>query len=66
MNSPKKPIISEVSIQPSWTALPIPSPSIAPTDNDPNWEDTPTTIIFITNLTANRPTSFTHSWSKPY
>ena len=34
-------------------------------DNDPNWENTPTTNP-ITNLTANRPTSFTCSWSKPY
>jgi len=31
-------------------------------DNDPNWEDAPTNPI--TNLTANRPTSSTHSWSK--
>ena len=33
-------------------------------DNDPNWEDAPTTSP-NTNLTANRPTSSTHSWSKP-
>jgi len=33
-------------------------------DNDPNWEDTPTTNP-ITNLTANRLTSSTHSQSKP-
>jgi len=32
-------------------------------DNDPNWEDVPTTNL-ITNLTANRPTSSTCSWSK--
>jgi len=66
MNSLKRPIISEVSIQPGWIALPIPGPSIVPADNDPNWKDTPTTIISITNLTANRSTSFTHSWSKPH
>ena len=33
-------------------------------DNDLNWEDAPTTNP-ITNLTANRPTSSTHLWSKP-
>ena len=33
-------------------------------DNDPNWEDAPTTNL-NTNLTANRPTSSTRSWSKP-
>ena len=32
-------------------------------DNDPNWEDAPTTNL-NTNLTANRPTSSTHSRSK--
>ena len=34
-------------------------------DNDPNWEDDPTTNP-NTNLAANRPTSSTHSWSKPH
>ena len=33
-------------------------------DNDPNWEDAPTTNL-NTNLTANRPTSSTRSRSKP-
>jgi len=33
-------------------------------NNDPNWENTSTTNP-ITNLTANRPTFFTHLWSKP-
>ena len=33
-------------------------------DNDPNWEDAPTTNP-NTNLTANRPTFSTRSWSKP-
>jgi len=32
-------------------------------DNDPNWEDASTTNP-NTNLTANRPTSSTHSWLK--
>ena len=45
--------------------MPIPGPSIIPADNDPNWEDAPTTNL-ITNLTANRPTSSTRSWSKPW
>ena len=44
--------------------MPIPGPSIIPADNDSNWEDAPTTNP-ITNLTANRPTSSTRSWSKP-
>jgi len=44
--------------------LPIPGPSIVPADNDPNWEDAPANPI-TNNNTANRPTSFTHSWSKP-
>ena len=34
-------------------------------DNDPNWEDASTTNP-NTNLTANRPTSSTCSWSKLY
>ena len=44
--------------------MPIPGPSIVPADNDPNWEDAPANPI-TNNNTANRPTSFTHSWSKP-
>ena len=51
------------TIQPGQTVLPVPSPSIVTVDNDPNWEDAPTTNP-ITNLTANRPTSSTRSWSK--
>ena len=43
--------------------MPVPGPSIIPADNDPNWEDAPTTNS-ITNLTANRPTSSTRSQSK--
>jgi len=42
--------------------LPVSGPSIVPADNDPNWEDAPANPI--TNLTANRPTSSTCSWSK--
>ena len=51
------------TIYPSQTVLPVSGLSIIPVDNDPNWKDdfaNPTT-----NLTANRPTSSTHSWSKP-
>jgi len=43
--------------------LPVPGPSIILADNDPNWEDAPTTNP-ITNLIANRPTFSTRSWSK--
>jgi len=52
------------TIQPSWTVLPVPGLSIVPADNDPNWKDAlvnPST----NNNTANRPTSFTRSRSKP-
>ena len=52
------------TIQPSWIVLPVSGPSIVPVDNDPNWEDAPTTNP-ITNLATNRSTSSTHSWSKP-
>jgi len=45
--------------------LSVLGPSIIPADNDPNWEDAPTTNP-ITNLTANRPTSSIRSWSKPW
>ena len=55
---------SSSTIQPGQTVLPVPGPSIIPVDNDPNWEDAPTTNP-NTNLTANRPTSSTRSWSKP-
>ena len=52
-------------IQPARTVLPVPGPSIVPADNDPNWEDAPTTNP-ITNLTANRPISSTRSQSKSH
>ena len=45
--------------------MPVPGLSIIPVDNDPNWEDAPTTNP-ITNLAANRPTFSTHLRSKPY
>jgi len=43
--------------------LPVPGPSIVTADNDSNWKDAPNTNL-ITNLTANRPISFTRSQSK--
>ena len=55
---------SSSTIQPGQTVLPVPGPSIVPVDNDPNWENAPTTNP-NTNLTANRPTSSTRSQSKP-
>ena len=61
-SSPRSP---SSTIQPGQTVLPVPGPSIVPADNDPNWEDAPTTNP-NTNLTANRPTSSTRSQSKPY
>jgi len=60
-SSPRSP---SSTIQPAWTVSPVPGLSIVPVDNDPNWEDAsanPST----NNNTANRPTSSTHSWSKP-
>ena len=60
-SSPRSP---SSTIQPARTVLPVPGPSIVPMDNDPNWEDVPTTNP-NTNLAANRPTSSTRSQSKP-
>ena len=60
-SSPRSP---SSTIQPGQTVLPVPGPSIVPTDNDSNWEDIPTNPITNTT-TANRPTSSTCSWSKP-
>ena len=51
------------TVYPGWTALPVPGPSIISMDNNPNWENTPATNSNI-NLTSNRPTSSTRSWSK--
>ena len=49
-------------VQSGQTVSPVPGPSIISVDNDPNWKDA--SANSITNLTANRPTSFTRSWSK--
>ena len=56
---------SSSTIQPSRIVSPVFGPSIISADNDPNWENAPTTNP-ITNLIANKPTSSTHSWSKPH
>jgi len=61
-SSPRSP---SSTIQPARTVLPVPGPSIVPADNDPNWEDAPTTNP-NTNLAANRPTFSTRSRSKPH
>ena len=53
------------TIQPGWTVLSVPGPSIVPTDNNPNWEDAPTNSSTNNNI-ANRPTSSTRSQSKPH
>ena len=45
--------------------MPVPGPSIVPTDNDPNWEDAPANPSTNNNIT-NRPISFTCSQSKLY
>ena len=52
------------TIQPGQTVLPVPGLSIISADNDPNWENAPTNPITNTT-TANRPTFFTCSQSKP-
>ena len=52
------------TIQPGWTVSPVPGPSIIPADNDSNWKDAPANPSTNNNI-ANRPTSSTHSWSKP-
>ena len=52
------------TIQPGQIVLPIPGPSIVLADNDYNWEDAPTNPSTNNNI-ANRPTSSTHSQSKP-
>ena len=51
------------TIQPSWTVLPVPGPSIIPTNNNSNWEDAPANPSTNNNI-ANRSTSSTRSWSK--
>jgi len=54
------------TIQPGQTVLPAPGLSIVSVDNNPNLEDAPATNPSTNNNTANRPTSSTHSWSKPH
>jgi len=61
-SSPRSP---SNTIYSGWTASPVPSPNIISVNNDPNWKNAPTTNP-TTNLIANRPTSSTHSQSKPY
>ena len=46
-------------VHPGQTVSPVSGLSIISTDNDPNWKDASANPI--TNLTANRPTSFTRS-----
>ena len=60
-SSPRSP---SSTIQPARTVSPVPGPSIIPMDNDPNWEDAPTTNLNNNNI-ANRPMSSTCSRSKP-
>ena len=60
--SPRSP---SSTIQPSQTVSPVPGPSIVSADNNSNWEDSPANPSTNNNIT-NRPTSSTHSWSKPY
>ena len=55
---------SSSTIQPSWTVLPVPGPSIILTDNDPNWENAPANSSTTNNI-ANRLTFSTCSRSKP-
>ena len=43
--------------------MPVSSPSIVFVDNNPNWENATNPV---TNLTSNKPTSFTHSQSKTH
>ena len=45
--------------------MPVSGPSIITVDNNLNWEDAPTNPSTNNNI-ANRPTSSTHSRSKPH
>ena len=60
-SSPRSP---SSTIQPGQIVLLVPGLSIVFVDNDPNWEDAPTTNP-ITNLKSNRHISSTCSYSKP-
>jgi len=53
-----------IPIHPDQTVLPVPGLSIISVDNNPNWENAPTNPSTNNNIT-NRPTSSTHSQSKP-
>ena len=46
--------------------MPVLGPSIVLVNNDPNWEDAPTTNLITNTITANRPIFSTHLWSKPH
>ena len=52
-------------IQPGWTVLPVPGPSIVTADNDSNWENASANPSTNNNI-ANRLTFSTHLWSKPH
>ena len=54
------------TIQPGRTVLPVLGPNIIPADNDPNWENAPTTNPITNTITANKPISSTCLWSKPH
>ena len=60
--SPRSP---SSTIQPSQTVFSVSGPSIVLANNNPNWEDAPANSS-TNNNTANRPTSSTYLWSKPY
>ena len=44
----------------------VPGPSIVPVDNNPSWENAPTTNPITNTTTANKHTSSTHLRSKPH
>ena len=54
------------TIQPGRTVLPVLGLNIVPADNDPNWEDAPTTNPITNTITANRLISSTCLSSKPH
>ena len=53
-------------IQSGWAVLLVPGPSIVPVDNNPSWENAPTTNPITNTTTANKHTSSTHLRSKPH
>ena len=46
--------------------MPVSGPSIIPVDNNPNWEDAPTTNPTTNTIIANRLTSSICLWSKSH